>query len=100
MNWNLIFEAGMMVCFGASWPIGLWKLWTSKSCGGGSIRFYTLIILGYALGLLRFIGAWNWVGWFYLMNISMVVTAMILVISYRIRDRKLNASKPNEESLK
>ena len=100
MNWNLIFEAGMMVCFGASWPIGLWKLWTSKSCGGVSLRFYTLIILGYVFGLLRFIGAWNWVGWFYLMNISMVAAAMLLVISYRIRDRKLNASKPNEESLK
>lgn len=81
----------MMVCFGASWPIGLWKLWTSKSCGGVSIRFYTLIISGYVLGLLRFIGAWNWVGWFYLMNISMVAMAMGLVISYRVRDRKLNA---------
>lgn len=81
----------MMVCFGASWPIGLWKLWTSKSCGGVSIRFYTLIISGYVLGLLRFIGAWNWVGWFYLMNISMVAMAMGLVISYRVRDRKLSA---------
>lgn len=90
MDWNLIFEAGMMICFGASWPIALLKLWTSKSCGGVSLRFYALIIIGYLLGLARFTDAWNWVGWFYLVNIGMVSAAALLVIKYRIRDRRLN----------
>lgn len=92
MNWNLIFEAGMMICFGASWPIGLWKLWSSKQCGGVSLRFYSLIILGYLCGLARFVDGWNWVGWFYVLNTLMVMMAMLLVIRYRIRDRRLARS--------
>ncbi|MDO4426269.1 MAG: hypothetical protein Q4D17_10965, partial [Planctomycetia bacterium] len=86
MDLNLFFEAGMMICFGASWPIALWKLWTSKSCGGVSLRFYSMIILGYLLGLARFTETWNWVGWFYLVNIGMVSAAALLVIKYLIRD--------------
>ncbi len=85
---NFILEAGMMVCFGASWPIALWKLLKTKQCGGVSLRFYTLIIVGYLLGLARFVGDWKWVGWFYILNISMVLAAMILVIKYRLRDRR------------
>ena len=42
-----IFEAGMMVCFGASWPIAAYKTYKAKCVDGKSLRFSSLILLGY-----------------------------------------------------
>ena len=45
-----IFEAGMMVCFGASWPIAAYKTYKAKCVDGKSLRFSSLILLGYVFG--------------------------------------------------
>ena len=42
-----IFEAGMMVCFGVSWPIAALKTYKCKCVHGKSIHFSMLILLGY-----------------------------------------------------
>ena len=39
-----IFEAGMMVCFGASWPIAAYKTYKAKCVDGKSLRFSSLIL--------------------------------------------------------
>jgi hypothetical protein len=46
-----IFEAGMLVCFGASWPINIIKSITSKSIKGKSLHFMYVILLGYIFGI-------------------------------------------------
>lgn len=48
-----IFEAGMMVCFGASWPIAAYKTFKAKSVDGKSLRFSSLILLGYVFGIIH-----------------------------------------------
>jgi hypothetical protein len=46
-----IFEAGMLVCFGASWPINIFKSITSKSTKGKSLLFMYVILTGYVCGI-------------------------------------------------
>ena len=38
------FEAGMLICFGASWPFAVAKTYKSKSVKGKSRLFLSLII--------------------------------------------------------
>jgi lipopolysaccharide export LptBFGC system permease protein LptF len=46
-----IFEAGMLVCFGASWPINILKSIRSKSTRGKSLLFMYVILIGYVCGI-------------------------------------------------
>lgn len=48
-----IYEAGMMICFGASWPIAAYKTFKAKRVEGKSLRFSCLIFLGYVFGILH-----------------------------------------------
>ncbi len=45
-----IFEIGMLVCFGVSWPLSIVKLLRSKTSAGKSFWFLWLVLLGYVLG--------------------------------------------------
>lgn len=79
-----LFEAGMMICFGASWPMSLWKLWRTKETGGMSLRFLTLVAAGYLCGILHKVcNHLDWVTWLYGINLAMVLAAMVLVVRYR-----------------
>ncbi len=41
----------MLLCFGAAWPVSIWKSWTSRKTGGKSVVFLGIILLGYLSGL-------------------------------------------------
>lgn len=47
-----IFEVIMLVCFGLSWPISVYKSITSKSTKGKSVVFIIAIIIGYISGII------------------------------------------------
>ena len=46
-----VYEAGMMVCFGISWPVAALKTYQCKCVHGKSIHFSMLILLGYVCGI-------------------------------------------------
>jgi hypothetical protein len=46
-----IFEALMLICFGAAWPVSIYKSYTSRTCGGKSVIFLYIVLLGYAAGI-------------------------------------------------
>ena len=46
-----IFEAIMLICFGASWPAAVYKTYTTKNVESKSLLFMSLIILGYLAGM-------------------------------------------------
>jgi hypothetical protein len=48
-----MFEAGMIICFGASWPVAIWKTVKTKSVHGKSRMFLFLILGGYGLGIMH-----------------------------------------------
>lgn len=47
-----IFEFIMLVCFGLSWPISVYKSIKSRSTQGKSVVFIVAIIIGYVSGII------------------------------------------------
>jgi len=41
------FEAGMLICFGASWPLDIYKSLKSRSTAGKSVMFMFVLCVGY-----------------------------------------------------
>lgn len=52
MNFS-IYEAIMLICFGAAWPFSIVKSWRSRSAKGKSINFLLVILVGYSAGILN-----------------------------------------------
>ncbi len=46
-----IFETGMLICFGISWPLNVLKAYRSRTAKGMSLPFILLIIAGYISGI-------------------------------------------------
>ena len=47
-----IFEVIMLICFGLSWPISVYKSIRSRSTQGKSVVFILAIIIGYISGIV------------------------------------------------
>ncbi len=75
-----IFEIIMLICFGLSWPISVYKSLTSKSTQGKSLVFMIAIILGYICGIAGKIigGQINYVLVLYLLNLFFVAFDVVL----------------------
>ena len=81
-----VLEAGMMVCFGASWPFQVAKTYKTKEVKGKSILFLWLVEIGYILGMLHHIlYAPDGVIYLYLLNFILVGTDMALYYKYKNR---------------
>lgn len=48
-----LYEAVMLLCFGAAWPFSIAKSWRSRSSKGKSVVFLYIILVGYAAGILN-----------------------------------------------
>lgn len=78
-----IFEAGMLICFGASWPFAVRKTYRTKSVKGKSKLFLTLIIIGYICGIInKVINSMDIVIWLYVINLLLVSADLILCLKY------------------
>ena len=78
-----IFEAIMMVCFGASWPASICKTIKVKNSVGKSIIFLWLVEIGYLSGIIYKISNPDWVIALYILNALMVGTDLVLTYRYR-----------------
>ena len=87
-----VFESIMLICFGISWPISVYKSLTSKSTKGTSVVFLFAIIIGYIAGILGKIVSHNitYVLVFYIINISVVSFDTVL---YFINKKRENEQK-------
>lgn len=47
-----IFEMLMLLCFGFSWPISVYKTLKAKNADGKSVTFGIVIICGYIFGII------------------------------------------------
>ena len=86
------FEAVMMICFGASWPMAILKTVRAKNPSGKSLTFLWLISIGYIAGIIHKLmqPKTDWVIWLYLVNLLMVLTDTCLVYYYahRLKTRR------------
>ena len=85
-----LFEAGMLICFGVSWPVAILKTWRSKRVEGKSIGFLVLVFIGYMSGIVaKFIRAATddkaieLVTLLYALNAALVMVDLLLVLKYR-----------------
>ena len=85
-----ILEAGMLICFGLSWPFNIAKSLRSRTAKGKSVAFEVLIITGYLCGLVgKFIlSDLSYVVLFYIADILMVATDLVLTLRNRRLDRE------------
>ncbi len=85
-----IFEIGMLICFGAAWPVSIMKSIKSKSTQGKSLIFLIVIFLGYVLGTLhKVFFSYDGVIFLYSINLLMVGTDILLYL----RNKRLEKQK-------
>lgn len=85
------FEAGMLICFGASWPFAVMKTYKTKNVKGKSRLFLTLIIIGYICGIInKILNSVDIVLWLYVINLLLVSTDFALCLLYRRNEGSLN----------
>ncbi len=75
-----IFEFIMLICFGLSWPISVYKSATSHSTQGKSLVFIIAIIIGYLCGIVGKLisGHINYVTILYIFNLTVVCIDLVL----------------------
>lgn len=76
-----IFEIIMLICFGAAWPVSIYKTYTSKSTAGKSVIFLIVIMIGYVAGIVhKFMYSQDWIIFLYMLNLTMVFTDTMLFL--------------------
>jgi hypothetical protein len=97
-----ICETLMIVCFGLSWPLSVYKSWKSRTAKGKSLQFEIFIWIGYVFGITKnfvkfFNGTDGWVfylGWvFYFINFIMITVDMILYFRNTKLDKERDLAK-------
>jgi hypothetical protein len=78
-----IFEGLMLVCFGLSWPISIAKALRTKTVSGKSPLFMSIVIAGYASGIIhKILYARDWIIILYIINLVLVAIDMSLYFHY------------------
>lgn len=74
-----IFEAGMLFCFGAAWPMNIYKSLKAHTAKGKSLPFLLSIEIGYVCGMInKLLYHYDFVFYLYLLNFLMVGTDIVL----------------------
>ncbi|MGF6376438.1 hypothetical protein M2140_001511 [Clostridiales Family XIII bacterium PM5-7] len=85
-----LFETLMLLCFGCSWPLSVWKSYHARTTKGKSGLFTVAIMCGYICGIIsKFVaGNINYVLILYVINLLMVATDLGLYFRNRAIDKK------------
>jgi hypothetical protein len=76
-----IFEILMLVCFGAAWPLSIYKSYTSRRTEGKSGLFLLIILIGYLSGIIhKLFYSFDPVIYLYVLNGLMVAVDLALFI--------------------
>lgn len=90
MNFSHLLEAGMLVCFGFSWPLNVVKAYKARTAKGTSLAFIILIITGYIAGISAKIinNQFNYVLGVYFLNLAIVSANVFVYIRNKSLDKK------------
>lgn len=84
-----VFEAGMLICFGAAWPVNIYKSYKTRSAVGKSLPFLLIVISGYICGIVhKLLYSRDIVLYLYILNIGMVLMDLALYVRNRRLDRE------------
>lgn len=84
-----LLEAGMVICFGISWPMSILKSYRARTSKGKSIVFLSFILTGYICGIAGKLltGNITYVFAFYILNLVMVSCDCLLYFRNRRLDQ-------------
>ena len=82
-------EACMLVAFGISWPINIYKSLRSHTAKGKSLWFMIFVLVGYLCGLAAKLtaGPLTYVAAFYVLNLCTVSVDLALTVRNKRRDK-------------
>lgn len=85
-----ILEAAMLICFGFSWPMNVYKNFKAKTAKSMSLPFILLIISGYIAGICAKICSHNvsYVLVVYVLNLLIVAVNVVIYFVNRGYDKK------------
>jgi hypothetical protein len=87
-----IFEAGMLICFGAAWPVEIVKSWRDRSARGKSLGFLIILIVGYINGIThKLLYNHDIVLLLYIINLILVATDLLIYFRNRALDKQRDA---------
>ena len=92
-----LLEATMLICFGLSWPLSLYKNIKARTAKSMSLQFILLIVAGYIVGITAKIVNHNinYVLVVYLLNL-VIVSANIVVYFVNLKhDREAELKRKN-----
>ena len=94
-----LLEALMLICFGLSWPMSIYKSLKSRTARGKSLTFEIIIWIGYMIGIIRkgvLINSGENFDWlfylalaFYIINLVQITFDMLIYA----RNKKLDAMR-------
>lgn len=89
-----IFEVVMLLCFGAAWPVSIYKSYKSKVTSGKSVMFLLIILIGYLSGIIhKLIYSHDLVIVLYVLNSLMVAIDIVLYFRNKCFESSLDGIK-------
>jgi hypothetical protein len=83
-----LFEGIMLVCFGLSWPISIFKSIRVKRVEGKSPLFMGIICFGYVSGIIhKILYSFDWIILLYGLNMILILFDMMLYVHYNRKNR-------------
>jgi hypothetical protein len=80
------FEIVMLVCFGAAWPVSIYKSLKTRQVAGKSLPFLVIILVGYMAGILhKILFRFDLVIYLYALNALMVSIDILVYLRNRLR---------------
>jgi hypothetical protein len=80
-----VFEITMLVCFGAAWPVSIYKSLRTRSVAGKSLFFLLIVFVGYVAGILhKILFHYDLVIFLYGLNALMVAIDIVLYLRNRL----------------
>jgi hypothetical protein len=94
-----IFEVIMLICFGAAWPLNIYKSYKTRSATGKSVFFLVVVSIGYGAGVAhKLLHNNDIVLYLYLLNLAMVSVDVALYCRNKRLDRTRQAQEANRET--
>jgi hypothetical protein len=92
-----IFEIAMLVCFGAAWPVSIYKSLTTRAVAGKSLPFLIIVFVGYIAGILhKIVFRYDLVIFLYILNALMVAFDIVLYLLNRLYHVRRSLSDAGE----
>ena len=80
-----VFEITMLVCFGAAWPVSIYKSLRTRAVAGKSLFFLLIVFVGYVAGILhKIVFRYDLVIFLYALNALMVGIDIVLYLRNRL----------------